>query len=234
MVSLATISLSEALSSIAFNQELSGPMILAALDDGRLGIGRRAAQDRLEGVVDKLCDAGHTGRIKFWGVNNFESARSTQSESELRQLDQIDFVEFRLFVAGTDILASGANEGNEFSDSFAASSATRKIDRICVDRVSFEKLKAETSGSAVSTNGSQSTPQVVARSNGKGLPRLPDRKLTDWWCALNAADRDLSRDVLHKRCVTAHPNHSIARQRVRDILPKRKPGPRPITPETTA
>lgn len=71
-----------------------------------------------------------------------------------------------------------------------------------------------------------------ARAVGGGkLPSLPDATLQRWWKGLSDRERNLPRQILHERCLHAHPDNSIARERVREILPKRKPGPRPIKPD---
>lgn len=76
-------------------------------------------------------------------------------------------------------------------------------------------------------------PHAKAVGGGK-LPRLPDAPLIRWRNALSDEERDLPRVELHKRCVAAHPDNSISRERVRALLPRLKPGPRPIKRNSSA
>jgi hypothetical protein len=72
------------------------------------------------------------------------------------------------------------------------------------------------------------TPEVATQ------PRLSVSKLQKWFDNLSVADRFMPQDKLLSRCKSAHPDHSITRQRIRDLTPGRKQGPRPIGQKTTA
>lgn len=69
---------------------------------------------------------------------------------------------------------------------------------------------------------------------GSKLPSLSDASLKRWLHGLSDDERDLPRNILHERCVAAHPNNSISRERVRDALPRLTPGPRVIKPNSSA
>jgi predicted DNA-binding protein (UPF0251 family) len=62
------------------------------------------------------------------------------------------------------------------------------------------------------------------------LTDLSDAKLRFWFSALTASQEVLSQNDLWQLCKSAFPKNKIARQRIRDLTPNRKRGPRPIRP----
>ena len=62
------------------------------------------------------------------------------------------------------------------------------------------------------------------------LPRLSEAALQKWWKRLSAEKKALPKQEHYKMCRASHPQHSITRQRVRDLTPNRQPGPKPIRP----
>lgn len=216
----STFSFTEALTRLAFGDATPATAILSALSDGRWDRSRSDALAQLTAAVHALCDAGYSGDVKLWGKSATRSADATLHVGPLRQLTQADCVQFRLFTPRRDALWSGNNQGDEFADSFAAEVSVDGLDELCVDQADFNKFLAK-------------APKTRTTANIK-LPDLSDADLKRWWDRLSDADRDLPQDDLHKRCEAAHPNNSIARQRVRALLPNRRPGPRRITPNSTA
>ncbi len=87
---------------------------------------------------------------------------------------------------------------------------------------------------APGTQEAQSARPQAKSAERRKLPPLSQDALQRWWKGLGNADRDLPSDILHKLCMSAHPANSIARDRVRQLVPKRKPGPRPIQPKSSA
>lgn len=71
-------------------------------------------------------------------------------------------------------------------------------------------------------------PATIAKSEREQKPRLKQAVLQRWWERLSADEQDEPQKVLWEKCRAAHPNHEIARDRIRDLTRGRKPGPRPI------
>lgn len=64
--------------------------------------------------------------------------------------------------------------------------------------------------------------------SGHHLARLPDARLKEWWWGLAEKDRGQSQSKLLEVCRAAFPEHSVARQRIRELTPNRKRGPKPL------
>ncbi len=217
----STLSLTEAVTDLEFGRAETAATILSALSRGFWGCSRSNALTRLTTAVHTLCDAGYNSDVKIWGKRITPSANATPRVGPLQQLTQAECLQFRLFAPGRDALWSGINRGDEYADAFDAEESEDGFDELCVDKADFDKLMAKHRGTS---NSAKARPtRAVATIN---LPSLSDRDLKRWWDSLSDKERDLPMDKLHKQCVAAHPNNSIARQRVRDIAPKRKPGPR--------
>lgn len=217
MSKTSTLSLTEALTRLAFNGPIPAAELPPALNQERWGIDRVHALTELIDAVHTLCNAGYSGEVKLFGKSLQPGATH---RGLLREITQPQCEQFRLFAPGYDTLWIGSNKGNEFSDSFAAHIGPKGIDDVRVDRTGFKMLMRK-------------RPRIQAIVSCK-LPRLSDAKLERWWDRLSEAGRAMPQDDLHKHCVAAHPNNSVSRQRIRDLTPSRKPGPRPITPHSTA
>ena len=227
----STCSLSEALTELAFNDPTPATVVPVAVKDRRWGCSPTAARSRLTKAVHALCDAGYSGEVILWGRSVTQSPGTTPSLGRLRKLRRTECLENRRFVAGRDGLWPGCNRGDELADSFAAFAAEEEglgVDAICVDQAGFNNLLAKHRGHGSAAKASPKGTATTTR------PRLSDSVLQRWWNALSDAERDLPRDKLHEMCAAAHPAHSIARARVRNISPTRRPGPRPIRPVSAA
>ena len=66
-------------------------------------------------------------------------------------------------------------------------------------------------------------------TSGRGSrpPRLPQADLLTWWNSLNEEERGRSQPDLHAMAKKEFPQHTVARDRVRDLTAGRKRGPRP-------
>lgn len=72
------------------------------------------------------------------------------------------------------------------------------------------------------------------RGKDEAKPPLSEKGLADWFEALSSSDRSLATDKLWSLCKSANPANSITRERVRQLLVGRKPGPRPFSGKMTA
>lgn len=223
------LSLTEALTDLAFGHPTPASTILSASGGGRIGHTRSDALNRLAVAAHILCDAGYSGEVKLWGKKTTSSTGIAPPEASIQQLTQADYLQFRRIALGYDVLWSGKNKGDEFNDFFAAEVSEICITELCVDRADFSRFLAAHRHTKTAAKPSAA---MIAPTTKK--PRLPQPKLKHWWEKLSDKERDLPRDELHKRCVAEHPGNSIARARIRDLAPQRKPGPRPIRPDSTA
>lgn len=226
-----TCSLSEAITYLAFNAPISATVVPIALNDGRWNCTRDVALSKLHHALNVLCNAGYNGSVQLWGrtVNTSSSA----TPEPLRCLSKAECIDYRLIVLGRDALWQGKNQLDEFRDAFAAYASSDRLEDVRVDMVDLDTLKTAKRKSHRIASKQHAALPLSAQTGSKQVnkkKRLPDPNLKRWWDSLSDTERDLPRDELHKRCLAAHPENSIARQRVRDFGPKRKPGPRPIAP----
>lgn len=66
------------------------------------------------------------------------------------------------------------------------------------------------------------------------LPPLAKDKLAKWFSALSTKNRNKSQQDLWNYCQLAHPGHSIARERIRELTMGQKQGPRQFGEKATA
>jgi len=64
--------------------------------------------------------------------------------------------------------------------------------------------------------------------------RLPEPALQSWWEWLDDETRALGHDTLLDLCAAAFPRNHISRDRIRDLAPNRKRGPKPFRGKVTA
>lgn len=77
--------------------------------------------------------------------------------------------------------------------------------------------------------------QAPKRDRSEGRNRLPDSALRAWWEGLPPETKGQPIDaVLTPLCRSSFPEHSIARDRIRALVPGRKPGPKPISRKQSA
>ncbi|MCW1984924.1 UNVERIFIED_ORG: hypothetical protein M2348_000635 [Sphingomonas sp. R1F5B] len=71
-------------------------------------------------------------------------------------------------------------------------------------------------------------PVAIVKSEREQKPRLKPAELQRWWARLSVDEQNETQTALWEKCCAAHPNHAIARDRIRDLTRGRKPGRRPI------
>lgn len=82
--------------------------------------------------------------------------------------------------------------------------------------------------------GTSKDSSKVAKKEGNIAPRLSDAALRMWWNGLSLEARNLPQLELVDLCKAAFPRYSVSRDRIRELDPGRKRGPKPISGETTA
>lgn len=65
-------------------------------------------------------------------------------------------------------------------------------------------------------------------------PRLPEAMLQAWWSGLDEEAKSLPQRALEDICRGSFPRHHVSRDRIRALIPSRKPGPKPLCDKTPA
>lgn len=216
-----TYSLSEALTALAFEDPVQVGAVPQALRDGRWHCTRAIALSELVKALITICNGGYDGRVKIWGRPVNPSSQSPPAP--LRKLSEAECLDCRKIVPGFDSLWLGESQLDEYDNAFDAHTSSPQFEDVQVDNADLEALRLKKKQSARKSNAQ------ISQKNNHQTP-LPEAELKRWWNSLSDQERELSRNELHKRCLVTYPENSIARQRIRDIEPRRKPGPRPIRP----
>jgi hypothetical protein len=214
------VTLSEALSWIAFGSPLSSAALNKELAGAAFGKGANAAQKDLTLAVSGLAVAGSGGNVELIGrflppgyTNTSAVKMVTITPLELLNYQQFDLVKDGLrFGRG---LAWLPNQAGKWT--YNINKRLERYEEVCVKRSDLMR---------VFSNGN---PYAVGASK-QSQPVLSEQALKKWWGALPPKEKALSHDTLLERCRAGHPNHRITRQRIRDLAPGRKRGQKPITP----
>lgn len=141
------VSLSHAVSWIAFSISLDALTLMSALDSGLLGLGRIDAHRRLEKAIDTLTTAG-TGDVTFFG--KFHSSRDEHMPVLTTQIDPALLEDFRQFDETTDGLRYGEGllydrrDPNVLVLNTSRTNASQRFDDVKVDRCGLMSLKPTT------------------------------------------------------------------------------------------
>lgn len=120
------------------------------------------------------------------------------------------------------------DNGNiEFSgiEPFAKQAVRGRALRVEVERKGLPLIGSE---NAYAVPTPPEAPAPIVKSGRDQKPPLAQRDLERWWARLTEDEQNETQKMLWEKCCAAHPNHAIARDRIRDLTRGRKPGPRPI------
>lgn len=138
----STRSLSETLTSLAFDDEVSAAGVPVARNNGRWGFPPDVALAQLIESLQTLCDAAYTGDVTIFGRTTVFSSGASPERGPLRPLTKSECDAYRLYVAGHDSLWEGKNQGDELEDTFNAHASVEGLDDIRVDFADLSRLTA--------------------------------------------------------------------------------------------
>lgn len=141
------VSLSHAVSWIAFSISLDALTLMSALDSGLLGLDRIDAHRRLENAIEILTTAG-TGEVTFFG--KFYSSRDQHMPALTARIEPARLEDFRQFDETTDGLRYGTGLLYDRRDpsvlvlNTSATNTPQRFDDVKVDRRGLMSLKPAT------------------------------------------------------------------------------------------
>ncbi|AMK24911.1 hypothetical protein K426_19910 [Sphingobium sp. TKS] len=141
----STRSLSEAITMLAFNEEVPASVMPVALKKRRWRCPPNVALAQLVEALHALCDAGYRDDVALWGRTVPGSLEGAPNDS-LRRLTKGECLDYRLFVPGYDMLWKGENQGDEYADTFTAHTRSEGLDHVRVDLADLSRLLATHGG----------------------------------------------------------------------------------------
>lgn len=221
MVGLPTtpfVTLSEALSWIAFGDARDKMALNTELTEQAFRLGYEIAKERLIVAVASLTSAATGGHVEMLG--KFLSSHDVDVGSVKTAIVMpTETLNYRQFDITADALRFGS--GLAWLPDDAGVWEYTPIMRpdfyaeVVIKRTDLMRTFAK--GALRAAGGKKSS-----------LRPLPDADLKNWWNCLTPAEQALSQSGLEELCRTKFPSHRITRQRVRDLAPNRKRGPRQI------
>jgi hypothetical protein len=211
------VTLSEALSWVAFSNPLDRLSLNKELADTAFGLGFSAAKRQMEDSLEKLMDAASRDKVQFTG-KHLLSHRSDPDGVKTQVIPPIECQNFRQFDITADALRFGSGLAwypeADWSWRYTTNKRPEFFTQIKVRRSDLMHIFA------ARVDG------LPATAKGQ-MPPLPESELKKWWGKLTQEQRELSRVRLTEMCSTDFPNNSIARQRIRDLTLGRMRGPKP-------
>lgn len=206
------LTLSEALSYLAFGVELDGRACLERILYSGLPGGREEAAALMNDSILALIQAAISGKLVF--IGRFRNDTSKETLSLTQTIDPLAFHDF----SAVDLVGNCLGPGNtlEFDEHYEFDA--------CIVWQNHQQHYADVQVDAKSL-----------RSLGNSLKlqepkktRLPDPQLNRWWARVAAQAATMTGAELLKAVRLQYPNNSISRNRVRVLMGPRKRGKKPF------
>lgn len=205
---------------MAFGDARNKKSLNSELAGASFGLNNKEAKRRLENALNLLTIAASGDRPEMRG-KYFPNDTDVAKGVKVDVIPPVELDNYRQFDITIDGLRFGSglawlpDEKGEYV--YSANETSDFYTEVTVNR--SELLHAFSGGVA----------GLSAVKKGS-LPRLSEAALQKWWKRLSAEKKALPKEEHYKMCRASHPQHSISRQRVRDLTPNRQPGPKPIRP----
>jgi hypothetical protein len=250
-----SVPLPEALTWIAFGDAMPVGELREAIESQLSWFkGFQKDKQRLEDALMKLMSAADEGKVSVEGTycRDFRSAKGRTvpiSNRRLRDFNQFDPTTGALQrgpIGSPGILWGEAEAANRALDGWLEEGHKRQLETQSDPKFAYHRdPDVEHRLSAVEgvaehylnvrvkcADWRKTFPLGMARRAKK--PPLPIGTLNAWWDKRSETDRRLPQDDLLQMCKQEFPTHSISRQRVRDLDPDRKRGPKPFRGKMSA
>lgn len=201
--------------------------------------------DRQEGLTrlieawQRLREAVERGTIKVRGRHTPTYSEADASLANVEYLSGAALTTFSQFDVSTGGIRRRPLSSPEVLWRDDTKSFDRELDSFGDDERAADGylfVEVERSGLPINASIRPSMPQALPTPlSGKSMPTLPDAMLKRWYEKLPKKVKSQPLDrVLVPLCQAAHPEHIVSRQRIRDLFPNRKRGPKPFRGDSTA
>jgi hypothetical protein len=136
------LALTEAITSLAFNNPVVAAQINGSLASGTWGMSRDVALGEIAKAVAALGHAGVDGRIVCWGKRAAtDPLEHTEMNGSSTQLTPTDYLDYSRYIPGHDALWRGVGEPDEAANAFNGFVAIDCISDVRVKRSDLEALR---------------------------------------------------------------------------------------------
>lgn len=198
------ISLSQALSWLAFGVRRDAKELNAELSGAAFGMDRQEALDRLESVLEALVTSAHAGLVELQGKCNTSPAASTAGKTAV--IPAIAMADCRAF----DIITDGLRRGHGLLWLSLTGYVTPALTG---EHYSDVLVKA--------TDLQKHHKQMFQAPRA---PTVPQASLKKWFGKLSTTDRKLPIKILWDLAKKSFPNNAVPRAKIEALTPSRPRG----------
>jgi len=221
------ITLSHAISWIAFRHSISGPQLAMALGIGKVRDASQAItdaekDDAIAHAVERLTDLGSAGAIEFW-ARQFRDVLDDGNEILTEPIRPFRLADYRWF----DTLDDSLHRGSGLAWDHNRRQPLYPLDQrhfrfVTVNR--DDLLREFPRDLAIPVDLVESE---IVKVDNKRAPPLSDAQLARWWEGLATVRDAMSEPKLLRDVRERFPDSFIARERIRALTNGRKRGPKP-------
>jgi len=215
------VTLSEALTWVAFARPLDRVSLNKELAGPAFGVGLETAKARLEKALASIMDAAAAGKVDMTG-KRLPSHLSDPDGVKTIIIPAIECQNYRQFDLTIDGLRFGVglawlpDQSNSWD--YNAPRRPEFLTSVAVSR------------SSLMHTFSARVENLPAKSQSK-LPPLSQSELDDWWENLTPDERGLPRKALGELFAAQRPHNTLTRSRLRDLTQGRTRGPQSKKPK---
>lgn len=211
------VTISEALSWLAFGNAQKRESLNKELADQAFGIPYKDAKQRLENVLSLLVSAALNGKVTLYG--QYSSDLGAGADNELtEEIATVKFSDFKQFDITVDGLRFGSGLAwlpDEKTEWIVKS--PKRVDGYIDVTAQRSDLMRVFSAGGITING----------TDKQALPRIGKGVLKKWYDSLKPDEKNLSEEMLKELAIIAFPKNNIVRDQIRDFTKGRPPGRKP-------
>ena len=211
------VTISEALSWLAFGNAQKRESLNKELADQAFGIPYKDAKQRLENVLSLLVSAALNGKVTLYGqyLSDLGAGADNELTEEIATVKFSDFKQFDITVDGLRFGSGLAWLPDEKTEWIVKS--PKRVDGYIDVTAQRSDLMRVFSAGGITING----------TDKQALPRIGEGTLQKWYDNLKPDEKDLSEEMLKDLAILAFPMNNITRDQIREFTKGRPPGRKP-------
>lgn len=211
------VTISEALSWLAFGNAQKRESLNKELADQAFGMPYKDAKQRLENVLSLLVSAALNGKVTLYGqyLSDLGAGADNELTEEIATEKFSDFKQFDITVDGLRFGSGLAWLPDEKTEWIVKS--PKRVDGYIDVTAQRSDLMRVFSAGGITING----------TDKQALPRIGEGVLKKWYDNLKPDEKDLSEEMLKELAIIAFPKNNIVRDQIRDFTKGRPPGRKP-------
>ncbi len=211
------VTISEALSWLAFGDVRKREALNKELADQAFGIPYKAAKQRLENVLSLFVSTALNGKVKLYGqyLSDLGAGADDEVTEEIPTIKLSDFKQFDITVDGLRFGSGLAWLSDEKTEWIVKS--PKRVDGYIDVTAQRSDLMRVFSAGGITFNG----------TDKQALPCIGEGTLQKWYDHLKPDEKDLSEEMLKDLAIIAFPMNKITRDQIRKFTKGRPPGRKP-------